>query len=314
MRVLVTGGAGFIGSNLCRALLARSEVDSVTVIDNLSTGSLDNLLDVDVDFVEGSILDNAVLAEVSGGVDSVIHLAARPSVPRSIADPRASHDANATGTLNVLEAARENDAHVLVASSSSVYGSNRLLPKSEDMATRPMSPYAASKLATESYALAWGQSYGMRTLAFRFFNVYGPRQPAGHAYAAVIPAFLDRLLRGEPLDVYGDGEQTRDFTFIDTVTSVLAEAAVTQRQHDTPVNLALGSRTSLNSLIGLLRELTGSDVAVNYHAPRVGDVPHSSADPTLLKSLFPGVAVFPLADGVRATDDWMRAQGERASA
>ncbi|MEZ5321590.1 MAG: NAD-dependent epimerase/dehydratase family protein [Microthrixaceae bacterium] len=197
MRVLVTGGAGFIGANLVRHLLAHDT--DVVVLDDLSTGARSNLGDADITFVEGSILDTDLLDRVAAGADSIVHLAARPSVPRSVKDPVASHLANATGTVNVLEAARRLDgAQVIVASSSSVYGSNPSLPKHEDLATRPMSPYAASKLATEAYTLAYGATYSMPTLALRFFNVFGPLQAAGHAYAAVIPAFLDAVVAGRP--------------------------------------------------------------------------------------------------------------------
>ncbi|MUH52549.1 MAG: NAD-dependent epimerase/dehydratase family protein, partial [Actinobacteria bacterium] len=191
MRVVVTGGAGFIGSNLCRHLLAAPGVSSVVVLDDLSTGNLANLDGFDVDFVHGSITDDAALDEAFAGAGAVVHLAALGSVPRSVADPMATHHANATGTAMVLEAARRHgNLHVLVASSSSVYGANPTLPKHEGLATRPLSPYAASKLATESYTLAWGRSYGLPVLAFRFFNVFGPHQPAGHVYAAVIPVFV----------------------------------------------------------------------------------------------------------------------------
>jgi UDP-glucose 4-epimerase len=305
MRVLVTGGAGFIGSNLCRALALAPEVTEVLVLDNMSTGVRSNLAGLSATVIEASILDPDMAREALVGVNSVVHLAARPSVPRSLEDPRASHDANATGTLNVLEAARQVGAHVVVASSSSVYGSNPQLPKVETMATRPLSPYAASKLATESYALAWGSSFSMKTLALRFFNVYGPMQSAAHAYAAVVPSFLDRIMRGEPLRIYGDGEQTRDFTFVQTVCSVIVEAVTTERFHETPVNLALGTRTSVNHLIEIMKDVTGIDADVEHLEPRKGEVPHSSADPTLLKSLFPDVQGVSLHDGVAATYQWM---------
>lgn len=225
MRVLITGGAGFIGSNLARFLLDGPEPAEVRVIDDLSTGFRWNLVGLDVDFVERSILDYDALTSAAAGMDAIVHLGAIPSVPRSITNPRASHEANTTGTLNVLEAARETGIEqVIVASSSSVYGSNPKLPKSEFDWTRPMSPYAVSKQATEGYALAYQYSYGLKTLAFRFFNVYGPGQAAGHAYAAVIPKFLDAALHGRPLEIQGDGTQSRDFTFVDTVCAVIHDA------------------------------------------------------------------------------------------
>ena len=211
MHVLVTGGAGFIGANLCRALEAAGH--TATAYDDLSTGNPRNLDGTNAWLIEASILDEKAMIEAAGPTDAIVHLAARPSVPRSIKDPVASHLANATGTVNVLEAARtDGSRQVITAGSSSVYGANPTLPKHVGLATRPVSPYAASKLAAEAYTLAYGHSFGLPTLSFRFFNVFGPLQAAGHAYAAVIPAFVDAALRGEPLPVHGDGTQSRDFT------------------------------------------------------------------------------------------------------
>jgi UDP-glucose 4-epimerase len=308
MRVVVTGGAGFIGANLCRHLLATApDDDSVQVIalDDLSTGTAANLEGTDVELVEGSILDAALLDRVVTGSDAVVHLAARPSVPRSLADPLASHEANATGTVRVLDAARHHPpCHVIVASSSSVYGANPALPKREDMATMPVSPYAASKLATESYALAYGHSFGLPVLAFRFFNVFGPLQAADHAYAAVVPTFIAAALRDDPLPVHGDGGQTRDFTYVGTVAAVLAEAVRRRVTSDRPVNLAFGSRVSLLELIGILEGLLGRELARTHSDPRAGDVRDSQADAASLRLLFPDAAPVPLEDGVRATLDW----------
>ncbi|MBT7123815.1 MAG: NAD-dependent epimerase/dehydratase family protein, partial [Gemmatimonadales bacterium] len=214
MKVLITGGAGFIGANLVRALSDGPDND-IVVLDDLSFGFRSNLDGLDVAFVEGSILDEDLLATAMEGVSSVVHLAARSSVPRSIAHPMAAHEDNTTGTVRVLEAARaQGDVQVIVASSSSVYGANDTLPKHEGLAARPVSPYAASKLATEAYTLAWGHSYDMPVLALRFFNVFGPLQPPLHTYAAVIPAFLSAAMQGQPLPVHGDGTQCRDFTYV----------------------------------------------------------------------------------------------------
>lgn len=309
MRVAITGGAGFIGANLAAHLTTAGH--EVGVLDDLSTGSRANLDGLPVTLCEGSILDREALDEVVEGAQAVVHLAARPSVPRSIIDPVASHLANATGTVEVLEAVRRDagdgrSAHVVVASSSSVYGSNPALPKHEGLATRPVSPYAASKLATEAYALAWGASYAMDVLALRFFNVFGPLQAAGHAYAAVVPAFIDAAVTGRPLPVHGDGSQSRDFTSVGSVCRVIVEALERRVASPEPVNLAFGSRVTLLELIGLLEAELGRPLEREHHPVRAGDVPHSQADSTRLRELFPDVVPVPLEDGLRATVDWFR--------
>lgn len=307
MNVIVTGGAGFIGANLCRALAACATVDNVVAFDDLSTGRRQNLDDAGpVSLVEGSILDTDALGEVTADADTIVHLAARPSVPRSLQDPMATHRVNATGTMEVLEAARRRGAHVVVASSSSVYGANPQLPKREDMATLPVSPYAASKLATESYTLAYGRSFDLPVLAFRFFNVFGPLQPAGHAYAAVVPAFVDASLRGRPLPVHGDGCQTRDFTYVGSVTAVIVDAVERRVTHPTAVNLAFGSRVSLLELVTALETELRTSLQRDHQPPRAGDVRDSQADQQLLRELFPDVTPVPFADGLRATVQWFR--------
>jgi UDP-glucose 4-epimerase len=308
MKVLVTGGAGFIGANVCRLLADEHFVDQVVVLDDLSTGRSDNVAGLaGVDLIEGSILDASLLDDLVSGVDAIIHLAARPSVPRSIQDPMASHDANATGTMQVLEAARRHGPiHVVVASSSSVYGANPTLPKREDMVPMPVSPYAASKLAAESYALAYGSSFGLPVLAFRFFNVFGPLQAADHAYAAVVPNFLAAALRGDPLPVHGDGRQTRDFTFVGTVAGVLCDAVRRTVTDPRPVNLAFGTRISLLELIGVIEKQLGFPLARDHTGPRPGDVRDSQADQTNLRRLFPEVQPVPLEDGLRSTLEWFQ--------
>ena len=302
VRVLVTGGAGFIGANLVRRLL--NDGHETGIIDDLSTGFERNLAGLDVEWHRGSILDVSTLAGGMRGVDSVVHLAAIPSVPRSVAAPLASHEANATGTLRVLEAAREAGAHVTVASSSSVYGANPQLPKVETMAARPRSPYAVSKLAAESYAIAWHLTYGLPTIAFRFFNVYGPLQAAGHAYAAVVPAFVDAALRGEAVSVHGDGLQTRDFTFVDSVTQILAAAATGGVTSDIPVNLAFGSRRSMLDVLDELQSVLDRPVARTHTEPRVGDVRDSQADNSRLLKLFPHATPTPFRIGLERTVEW----------
>ncbi|MET0728091.1 MAG: NAD-dependent epimerase/dehydratase family protein [Acidimicrobiales bacterium] len=315
MHVAITGGAGFIGANLA-AHLAEAGV-SVVALDDLSTGRRENLDGVPAELVEGSILDPAALDRVMARADAVVHLAARPSVPRSLTDPVASHRVNDTGTIEVLEAVRRAAAppQVIVASSSSVYGANPHLPKHEDLAPRPVSPYAATKLATESYALAWGASFGLDVLAVRFFNVFGPLQSAGHAYAAVVPAFVDAALSGTPLPVHGDGSQSRDFTYVGSVCRVLADAIDRRVVSPEPMNLAFGSRITLLELITAIEGELGR-VLERHHAPvRAGDVPHSQADTTRIEKLFPDVEPVPFEDGLRATVDWFRTldPGERLS-
>jgi len=309
MRVVITGGAGFIGGNLCRALLAAG--CEVSVIDDLSTGNRANIDELvhthDLRFVEGTILDDTSLDAAFAGADAVVHLAALGSVPRSVANPLATHHANATGTLMVLEAARRHGGlHTVVASSSSVYGSNPILPKHEELATRPLSPYAGSKLVTEGYTLAWASSYGMPTLAFRFFNVFGPLQPAGHAYAAVIPAFVHAALTGTPLTVHGDGSQSRDFTYVGSVVGAITDAVLRTVSSPSPVNLAFGTRVTLLDVIASLEEIVGHPIERTHTDNRAGDVPHSQADTTKLRELFPTVQAVAFNDGLQATVDWMK--------
>jgi UDP-glucose 4-epimerase len=308
VKVVVTGGAGFIGANLCRVLAARREIDRVIALDDLSTGSRQNLADVDgVELVEGSVLDTELLDRVVRGTDAVVHLAARPSVQRSLDDPMASHLTNATGTMEVLEAARRHGGpQVVTASSSAVYGANPTLPKREDMATQPVSPYAAGKLAAEAATLAYGRSFGLPVLAFRFFNVFGPLQAAGHAYAAVVPAFVSAALHGLPIPVHGDGHQTRDFTYVGSVTTVLAEAVVGRVTHPDPVNLAFGSRVSLLDLLAELESILGRPLDRVHTDPRTGDVRDSQADTDRLRRLFPDTVPVSLGEGLRATVAWFQ--------
>lgn len=307
MRVVVTGGAGFIGANLVRELVTGGAT-SVTVIDDLSTGRLANLQGLDVHVEIGSILDAALLDAVLPGADAVVHLAARPSVPRSLEDPLASHTVNATGTLNLMEAVRRaGRPYTVVASSSSVYGANPTLPKHEGLPPQPMSPYAVSKLATEAYALAHAACFDLPVLAVRFFNVFGPLQPADHGYAAVIPAFVSAALEDRPLPVHGDGLQTRDFTYVGSVTALIADALRRGVTSATPVNLAFGTRRSLRDVIDALQRELGRPVEVVFGPPRPGDVRHSQADQTRLRALFPDVEPVAFEDGLCATVEWYRA-------
>lgn len=303
MKVAITGGAGFIGANLARQLLGLGA--SVTVLDDFSTGSETNLEGLELDLVEGSILELADLRCLQAA-DAIVHLAAVPSVPRSVKDPVTSHRANASGTLNVLEAARQSSTHVIVASSSSVYGANPALPKVESMRPMPVSPYAVSKLAAESYAISFQRCYDLPTLAFRFFNVFGPLQAPGHAYAAVVPAFTHAAVHGEPLTVHGDGTQTRDFTFVGTVAKTITDALERRVTSLDPVNLAFGTRYSLLDVAGVIEQQLGVSLALQHTEPRAGDVRDSQADSTLLRALFPEIVPIELEEGLAETIRWMK--------
>jgi UDP-glucose 4-epimerase len=307
--LLITGGAGFIGSNLARQAVAHPEVGRVVVLDDLSTGARENLTGLDVEFVEGSVTDSDALDRAVAGVDSVVHLAALASVPQSIADPLGCHEVNATGTLLLLEACRRHNVrHVTGASSSAVYGANPAPVKSEREWVRPLSPYAVSKLATEQYLMTYQSCYGLSTVAYRFFNVYGPGQAAGHVYAAVIPLFVDALLDGRPLTVYGDGRQTRDFIFVGTVCDILLDTALRSLSHPEPVNVALNTETSLLELIEQLPTASGKTPEVEFQPARAGDIVHSRADDSELRKLFPSLKPVPLAEGLRQTIEWARSR------
>lgn len=306
-QVLITGGAGFIGSNLIQFLNNQSPDWKIQVLDDLSTGLRSNLEGLRCNLVVGSILDREVLSNSVQGADNIIHLAAIGSVPRSILFPRPTHEANITGTLNVMEAAREHSTpHVIVASSSSVYGSNPNVPRSEFDWTRPLSPYAVSKLASEAYAGAYSTAYEIKTLAFRFFNVYGPRQRPDHPYAAVIPKFISAAMSDTPLIVQGDGGQYRDFTFVDSVSEAIHRAVSANMRCEYPINLAFGSRTTLLQVIEKIEGILGKKVAVESVEPRAGDIRKSQADASLLRKNFPDLSSIGIDEGLARTIDWFR--------
>jgi nucleoside-diphosphate-sugar epimerase len=279
VRALVTGGAGFIGSHLASRLAQLGH--DVVVIDNFSTGHRSNLdaLAPDVEIVEGDIRSYERAATAVRGCEVVFHLAALPSVPRSVADPLTTHAANVDGLLNVMLAAR--DAHIrrlVYASSSSVYGSNPALPKREDMLALPISPYGVTKLAGEGYCRAFGEVYGLETVALRYFNVFGPYQDARSGYAAAVPNFVTALLTGRSPVVYGDGEQSRDFTYVDNVVQANLLAMDAEAAPGQVYNVAYGQDVTVNALLAELRELTGSDVEATYQPARPGEVRSSRAD------------------------------------
>lgn len=305
--VAVTGGAGFIGSNLVSELGNRGH--SVTIVDDLSTGMLSNVDTDTCDFHQISIVDADALKKALKKADVIFHLGARGSVPRSLKNPVATHDVNATGTLNVLEAARENGAHVFFSSSSSVYGRNGALPKDESMWLGPMTPYAASKLAAEAYVQAYGSAYGVPVTLLRFFNVFGPRQRPDHEYAAVLPKWIWKAMHNEPIEVFGDGSQTRDFTYVKTVMDICIDGMNRKVTHDGAINLAYGNRISLNTTIDLLKKHF-PELQVKYVATRAGDVKDSQNSPVLLKELFPGVVPTDFVQALSETVEWLREFGE----
>ena len=306
-KVAVTGGAGFIGSNLTKRLL--SEGYDVVVIDDLSTGLLSNVDQDKSTFYQISITDPKSLATALKDCETIFHLAARGSVPRSIKNPVATHEVNATGTLNVLEVARISGAHVVFSSSSSVYGRNMQLPKDESMWLGPMTPYAASKLAAEGYVQAYASAYNIPTTLLRFFNVFGPRQRPDHEYAAVLPKWIWLAMQGMPIDVYGDGTASRDFTYVETVLDIAITAMNEKIVTEGAMNLAYGNRIFLNDAIEMLKKHF-PDLQVNYRENRLGDVKESQNSPSLLKSLFPAIKPKPFEDALAETVVWLKDFGQ----
>ena len=302
MKVLITGGAGFVGTNLAIKLLEIGH--EVKIFDDLSTGLAQNI-PKNVQFVEASILDIDKLQSVAKGIEVIVHLGARGSVPRSIKDPVATLSVNSTGTLNVLEAARANGSHYIFSSSSSVYGSNMKLPKNEDMVLRPLTPYAASKMSGEALSLAYSRSYALPISTFRFFNIFGPWQRPDHEYAAVLPKWISKCLNGDEIEIFGDGEQTRDFTYVGTVVQIIASCILNKVLHPEPVNLAYGNKISLNQVVELLRDKF-PDLNVKYLPPRNGDVLHSENDPKLLKSLYPDIIADKFENSLQKTIEWFK--------
>jgi UDP-glucose 4-epimerase len=306
-KVAVTGGAGFIGSNLTRRLI--SEGHEVVVFDDLSTGLISNVDQSNCIFINASITDPKALQTGLKDCQTIFHLAARGSVPRSIKNPVATHDVNATGTLNVLEVARSSGAHVIFSSSSSVYGRNMQLPKDESMWLGPMTPYAASKLAAESYVQAYASAYKVPTTLLRFFNVFGPRQRPDHEYAAVLPKWIWLAMQGEVIDVYGDGSASRDFTYVDTVLDIAMTAMNEKILTQGAMNLAYGNRIFLSETIELLKKHF-PDLKVNYMAERLGDVKESQNAPKLLKTLFPKVQPKEFETALAETIQWLEEFGQ----
>jgi nucleoside-diphosphate-sugar epimerase len=311
VRALVTGGGGFIGSHLARRLLRDGF--EVRVLDNFATGRRENLLEIwdDVELVEGDIQSYERVHNAVNGCDLVAHLAALPSVPRSVQDPLTSNATNVTGTLNVLLAARDSGVKQLVyASSSSVYGANPELPKREDQATLPISPYAVAKLAGESYCRAFYEVFGLQTVALRFFNVFGPGQDPLSQYAAVIPRFTTSLLSGSAPTIFGDGEQSRDFTFVDNVLDGVTLALTTEGIGGRVYNCATGTSVTLNELAARLGQIIGVDIEPVYDEGRPGEVRHSQADVSRANADLGYVPAISVEQGLARTVEFFR---ERAA-
>ena len=314
---LVTGGAGFIGSHIVQHLLAAGE--RVRVVDNLSTGFEANLAPVRdrIEFVRGDLADPAVAEQAVDGVEVIFHLAARGSVPRSIADSWGSHDANVNATVRLLEAARgARVRRVVFSSSSSVYGDTPTLPKVESVELLPRSPYAAGKLAGEQYVLAYARGGLLEGVALRYFNVFGPRQSPEGPYAAVIPRLFAAAVRGTPMQIFGDGGQTRDFTYVDDVVAADLLAAGGDAAHVSGhvVNIGAGTRTSLLDLVRLVEEVTGRPIAVSHAAPREGDVRDSLAGLERAEAVLGYRPAISVRDGLARTWAWTAEHGEAVPA
>ena len=304
---LVTGGAGFIGSNLARALLEDGR--TVRVLDDFSTGFRENLDDIkdDIDLVEGDIRNADTCRRACEGIEIVFHEAAIPSVPRSMEDPQTTFDANTVGTHNMLMAARDRRVRRFVfAASSSAYGEAEELPKRETMPALPVSPYAAAKAAGELYVSTFCRSFGLETVSLRYFNVFGPRQDPTNQYAGVIAAFASRMLRGRQPIIFGDGTQSRDFTYIDNILTANLLAAKAGEVHGEIVNIGCGEAADLNQMVTVFNEILGTDLDAVHEPPRRGDVKHSLADITAARDLLGYEPQVGFADGLRQTIAWYR--------
>jgi len=305
-RVLVTGGAGFIGSNLADELIRRGA--KVRIIDNFITGYRENLEEIsgDFDFIEGDLNDDDALKRAIDAVDIVFHQAALPSVPRSVDNPYETHQACANATFNLLVKAKESGTRRLIyAASSSAYGDQAILPKVETMNPEPLSPYAAAKLAGEYYCRVFNRVYGIETLSLRYFNVFGPRQDPSSTYSGVISRFIDAFMKGTIPVIYGNGEQTRDFTFVANVVAANLRAAETNKGVGEVMNVANGEKVSLNKLLETLKTITGkTDVTATYLPERTGDVKHSQADNTRAVKWLNYEKLVGLEEGLRRTIEW----------
>lgn len=307
---LVTGGAGFIGSHLAEALVKRG--GRVRVLDNLMTGKRENLAHLanKIEFIEGDIRDYEMTRRAAEGVEIIFHEAAIPSVPRSVEEPQLNHDANVNGTFNVLLAARDAGVRrVVYAASSSAYGERGTGAKQEDQLPNPLSPYAVAKLVGEYYCQVFTKVYGLETVALRYFNVFGPRQDPSSPYSGVISKFVTTLLNGQAPVIYGDGEQSRDFTYVANVVDANLLAAESPEAVGQVINLGIKQRTTLNQLLAELQKIIGSNLTPRFEPTRAGDVRHSLADITQAERLLGYRPAVGLAEGLRYTVEWYREQG-----
>ena len=306
--VVVTGGAGFIGSHIAEKVASQGA--KVRIIDDLSTGHRENVeeLSGDIEFIEGSVADIDLMNRALEGAEVVFHEAAIPSVPRSVENPAQSHLASVDGTFNLLLAARDQKVRrVVYAASSSAYGDQPTLPKVEDMSPDPLSPYAVAKLVGEYYCQVFTRVYGLETVSLRYFNVFGPRQDPGSQYSGVVSRFISALCSDETPVIYGDGEQSRDFTYIDNVVSANLKAASSARASGKVLNVAIGERITLNQLLAELKDLIGKpEVKAEYREARIGDVRHSLADTTRARDLLGFEPTVGLREGLRRTIDWWK--------
>jgi UDP-glucose 4-epimerase len=306
-RYLITGGAGFIGANLAHALVARDE--TVRILDDFSTGRPENLRGIEdrIEILRGDIRDPGTMSRAVAGVEIILHQAALNSNPRSIKEPEPTNAVNVGGTLNLLQAARAaGTRRVVYASSSSVYGEAAGLPKTEDMPTAPKAPYGVSKLAAELYCRVFTQVYGIETVSLRYFNVYGPRQHPDSEYAAVIPRFLRRMLAGKRPVIFGDGEQSRDFTPVDNVVAANLLAAYSPEGTGEVMNIAGGNPSTLNQLVAWLNELLGTDLLPLYEPPRPADIRHSYASIRKAETLLRYRPILDVREGLRRTVEWFK--------
>jgi UDP-N-acetylglucosamine/UDP-N-acetylgalactosamine 4-epimerase len=313
MRILITGGAGFIGSNLVEHLLNRPDVEKIRVLDNLSTGSLKNIEAFGshprFEFSQGDIRNYETCMEATEGMDLISHQAALGSVPRSINDPLTTNEVNITGTLNIFTAAKEKGIkRVVYAASSSTYGDHPGLPKVEDNIGNPLSPYAVTKYVNELYAKVYADVYGLELIGLRYFNVFGPQQNPQGPYAAVIPLFIQAVLNNEPPVINGDGEHSRDFTFVANAVQANERALFTQDPEalNQVYNIAYGERTTLNQVFEMIKEIAGSDLSPKYGPERKGDVRHSLADISKAKTLLEYDPSYSVKEGLKIAFEWYR--------